>query len=246
MRMNRRVVTGLAVVALCGATANGGQDQRAEIERMGRQLRTSAGVSTAEFERAMASGVPAQLVALLSQFTMQTLAASPGAPTTTLEARLKEAYSPWTDWADVTAPAPQVFELSGGQNRVLLVTWLVWIGGRGAPDTIPVIQAFERRNGRYVVVGETGSYLRDHGLFIRLVQAKDPKGTWFVAWGKRIGSPHSELTVALCSLDAKGIRVLWSRAGLPDGTLSHVASGLRLSFREYPRAGPDFREVVEE
>lgn len=237
-----------ALGALNAPRAQAPEDDRAAIARLGRDLKLTKGAPLEPYERAMAAGGPQQLSVLLSRLTARTLNAAPASSATALEARLRDVYDPWKEGEglDVTGRHPQVIELAGPPNRVLLVTWLIWVGGDGAPDTVPMLEVYAQRAGRFRRAAEYRAFPRRHAMFVRSVAIPSGIGPRLLVWGKRFGASHSQLTVALVSFHGTATRTLWTRQELSDGELSHLGNGIRLAFREYPGGGTDFSEVEED
>lgn len=243
-----RWIFGIVFASLfyCGAPSALQEDVRAAIARLARELRTTKESSPEVFRRAVANGAPERLRNLLREATLTVLNDAPAIAPAALESRLRQVYDPWEDrWTESTGRAPRVIELSRAPNRRLLVAWLIWVGGDAAPDTLPLIEVFTQRNGRFEVGQEFRGFPRDHGMFVRLVPEAGGSLPRILLWGTKFGSNSNELAVVFVSIDRNAIRPLWSASYL-GGELTELPDGIRLTFREYHKAGPRFNEVVEE
>ena len=218
-----------------------------QIRTLGRELRIETDQDLPVFNRAVRRGGPEELDRLLRALTEEVLRANPKASAETLQRQLRAVYDPWGKWSEYTARAPEVFRATLGGRAVVIVTWLTWIGGAGSPRSHAHILACAEDGGRFAISSQAGSFLNDHGMFVVPVASREPRESWFVAYGVRFGSTHVDINVALLAFDGKQFQTRWSRENVGSGTVTFRPDGLRLEYVLYPAAGgPWDREVVEE
>jgi hypothetical protein len=242
-----------AVLCLGGFAALHAQDV-ADLERqiatLGRQLRFENAKEAAEAERVAASGGVDRMRSLLTAYTAATLTALPDAPAPMLQARLSSAYSPWAptphEAEPYTATTPEVFRAARTGRRVVLVSWLIWIGGRGSPNSRFLLQAYTESAGKYALAAETGELLTDHSEFVKMVPAQRPDEVWIIVYGTRFGSTRNDLAAALYAFDGTTFKSRWAEPNLPDGEIRFVSDGVVLEYREYFAAGPNWRNIQEQ
>lgn len=248
----RDVVTA-AVLCLSIGLIRQGQDLatlESQISSLGRQLRFENANEIRAAERAAASGGVDRLRSLLTAYTGAVLNALPDAPPAVIEARMRKVYSPWTptlhEAEPYTATTPEVFRATRRSQRVAIVSWLIWIGGRGSPKSRFMLQAYTESGGKYQLAAETGELLTDHSEFVRVVPTRQRDEIWLLAYGTRFGSTRNDMAAALYAFDGAGFKTRWVRPNLPDGRIRFVGDGLVLEYREYFSAGPNWRNIEEQ
>lgn len=221
-----------------------------QISSLGRQLRFENAKEAGDAERLVASGGVDRLRSLLTACTADVLNALPDAAAATIETRLRKAYSPWAptpyEAEPYTATTPEVFRGTVRSQRVVIVSWLIWVGGRGSPGSRFMLQAYTESKSKYALAAETGELLTDHSAFVRVAPTGQPDEIWVVAYGTRFGSTRVDLAAALFAFDGAGFKSRWTQPNLPDGRIRFVDDGLVLEYREYLSAGPNWRDIEEQ
>ena len=217
----------------------------AEVRSLGRQLMIQTKEDLATYEAAIARGGANQLDRLLKELTLVVLNANPSADPEVLQAELRAVYDPWVP-SEYTSRAPEVFRVSLRDQPVMIVTWRTRMGGAGAPRSHVQILAYEKAGSGWRFTAETGEFLHDHGLFVVPVLSLRATEAWLVSYGVRTGSSRVDLTVALLAFDGNQFRTRWMYQDLAGGSVRVLPSGLRLEYRAYYAAGPNFIEVIED
>lgn len=216
------------------------------VRRLGREIRVEKREDVPAFERAIAGGAPRALDSALRELTTDALLSDPDQPAERLQQRLRAVYDPWRGATEHTAQAPEVFSLTLAGRRVLIVTWLSWIGGGGAPLSHAQILAYVREGPLWTLRATTGDLFDNHGLYLIPVAARRTGELWFIAHGLRRGSSRVDINVALLGFDGRSFQTRWSRRDVAKGEVRVRPDGITLDYVVYPaQGGPDFTEYIE-
>ncbi len=92
-----------------------------------------------------------------------------------------------------TTNTPAVWHGQLGSTPVYLTAYEIFRGGVGSPDSKAVLQAYIRRQGRYILASQAGGEFDRHGLFVIPITARRENELWYLCHGVRFGDSHSTL-----------------------------------------------------
>jgi hypothetical protein len=210
-----------------------------QIATLGRQLRVEEGDDGATSLRVVADGGVDRMRGLLIQLTQRTLDDNPKASAAQLRTRLAAVYSPWTpmpfeqDGGQYTASTPEVFRQTLNGKDAVVVSWLMWVGGGGSPESKFLVLGFAQGPRGFQLMDQTGAIFDHHSEFMNEVASKQPAEVWLFVHGHRFGSTHRPLTAALLAFDGSTFRTRWSRLDLWNGKIEEVPGGFQLKYEDH-------------
>jgi len=102
----------------------------------------------------------------------------------------------------------------GDGNPAAIVAYDIYRGGAGAPDTMPVFEAFlPEWNKKWYPSTRTGQDLTGSTFFVFQLKAGRSGEHWFLLYGKRLGDSGARLDMQVISFDGMRLRTVWAKSG---------------------------------
>lgn len=136
----------------------------------------------------------------------------------------------------------------GDGSPAIVVAYEIYRGGEGAPDTMPVFEAFISEWNKWHPIARTGQDLTGSTFFVSPLNAGRAGEHWFLLHGKRFGDSGSRLDLEVISFDGMRLKTVWARTGISRTAIVEVANDhivlIRESLNERGRA-QEFRDQYD-
>jgi hypothetical protein len=112
----------------------------------------------------------------------------------------------------------------GNGNPAVIVAYEIYRGGEGAPDTMPVFEAFSPEWNKWHPIASTGQDLTGSTFFVSSLKAGKTGEHWFLLYGKRFEYSRARLDMEIISFDGMCLKTVWARTGISGTAIAEVAT----------------------
>ena len=127
-------------------------------------------------------------------------------------------------------------------HPTLTIAYMILEGGEGIPDSRPFIEFYSNENGAWNLKATIDSDFKSSTLFLSSIDAGLAGENWYLAWGKKIGDPASNLSMRIYGFDGNKVRTVWKRDDLAGAAIRHSSDSVTLDYR---KGWPPSEEVHE-